>query len=147
MITDTNFLDAHFSTGVGQYDANWDKIESEWYMVAENIEKKESPNGGFEIQNITQKSYLLFPNVYYINDKRSITFYVSSLEGAIIEIRANNSKGKVLASCNIPKTGGWNNYQPIKCNLNNTNGVKDVYITFKGSGNDLLHLDWFLFNN
>ena len=31
IVTDTDFLNQHFATGVGHYDAGWSKIEAEWF--------------------------------------------------------------------------------------------------------------------
>ena len=147
MVTDTNFLKNHFSMGVGQYDANWKKIEAEWYMKADKTEKKENPNGGFEIQNIKNNGWLYFPNIYNIENKEFITLLVSSIENATVEIRANSSKGKLLGICNIEPTGSWTNYKEAVCNLSNTKGVKNIYFKFRGNSTDILHLDWFSFNS
>lgn len=147
MVDDVNFLDKHFDKGVGQYDANWDKIEAEWFMKAENVEKKESPNGGFEIQHIKNNAILYYPNMNNMDKQNSINFHVSSENSGIIEIRTNNAKGILLGTCKVPKTGGWKSYKTISCNLANSQKVEDISIHFIGDSNDILHLDWFSFNS
>lgn len=146
MVTDTNFLDKHFAFGVGQYDADWDKIQAEWYMKADKVEKKESLNGGFEIQNIKNDGSLYFPNVYNLESKKSMVFNVSALADAKIEVRANSKDGKLLGICNINKTEELGSYKTITCNLLDTDGVKNIYLNFKIQKEDALHLDWFSFN-
>ena len=37
-------------------------------------------------------------------------------------------------------------YKSITCNLSHTRGIENIYITFKGSQDDLCHLDWFKFD-
>lgn len=143
MVDDTNFLKNHFATGIGRYDANWDKIEAEWYMKSEKVEKKESPNGGFEIQNIKNNAKLYFPNIKNIADKKSISFFVSSVNEGIIEIQ--DTSGKVVGSCKITSTGNSNSYATFTAHLKNTKAVSDICIVFKGISTDILHLDWFSF--
>ena len=145
MVTDVDFLNAHFATGVGQYDANWNKIEAEWYMAASNVSKKERVGGGFEIKNIQNKGSLYFPNVSNLNTKKTITFTISSLQGGKIEIRDTNAKGKLIGSVNIPKTESWLSYKEVTCDLTDIKGVKNIFIQFIGKGDDILHLDWFAF--
>lgn len=76
MVTDTDFLRQHFATGVGQYDAGWKMIQAEWYMKADGVTKRESPNGGFEVRSVRDGGYLCFPNVVNLAKQKSITLRV-----------------------------------------------------------------------
>jgi len=149
MVDDVNFLEKHYETGVGQYDANWDKIETEWYMGAENVMKFECPNGGFEIQQIFNNGHLFFPNMANLSTKSSITFHVSSANEAkegTIEVRENSKEGKLLGSCEVLFTGKWTEYTDITCEINPSENTKDLYFVFKGKSGNLFHIDWFSFN-
>lgn len=144
MVTDTDFLDMHFATGVGQYDADWGKIEAEWYMKAEGVAKRESPNGGFEIQQMGKGAFLLYPNMKNIDNKSSITFHVASLKGGTIEVFSGSDEAQLIGKCKVPTTGSWTSYQDVKCDLKKASG-EDLVIKFKGKGDDILHLDYFKF--
>ncbi|MCB0451219.1 MAG: carbohydrate-binding protein, partial [Confluentibacter sp.] len=146
MVDDTHFLDKHFATGIGRYDANWDNIEAEWYMGAEKLEKKESPNGGFEIQKVQNNAILFFSNISNLYNKNSIAFYVASTNKGSIEIREKNKKGRILGTCKITDTGGFGFYKIFSCNLDNLKDVQDICLVFKGKSVDILHLDWLKFN-
>jgi len=145
MVDDVDFLDAHFTMGVGQYDVSWDKIEAEWYMAADKIQKREGFYGGFEIQHVKNDGFLYFPNIKNMDKSSSITFHLSSVSGGTIEVRANSKNGPVLGSAKVSGTGGFANYKNISCNLSKTQGVNDIYFVFKGKSDDLFHLDWFKF--
>lgn len=145
MVDDTNFLKKHFATGIGRYDANWDKIEAEWFMKSEGLDKKESPNGGFEIRNIKNNSALYYPNISNLSDKKTIQFSVSSLNKGCIEIRDKNENGKILGTCKIKLTGRFESYKNYTAKLKNLEGVTDICLVFKGKSTDILHLDWFNF--
>lgn len=145
MITDTGFLAAHFETGVGQYDATWEKIEAEWYMAASKVDKKECPRGGFEIQAIKNNGFLYYPNIKNLKNCKSVTFSVSSMNSGTLEIRSGNTKGKLLGTCKITTTGSWKKYRTESCKLTNFDSSDNVCIVFKGKSNDICHLDYFQF--
>lgn len=146
MVTDTDFLDAHFSYGVGQYDVSWNKIEAEWFMAAQDVEKKESLNKGFEIQNIKNGARLHYPNIQGLDISKKITFKIASEQGGVIEIRADSKDGKIIGTCQISSTGGFTQYKDFVCELRNHSVATGIYLIFKGKGEDLLHLDSFSFN-
>jgi beta-xylosidase len=146
MVTDTTFLAKHFATGVGQYNANWEKIEAEWYMEAENAEKRESTNGGFELQKISNKTHVYFPNIKNVDKATEISFSVLPLSSGKIKVYADKNCKQLLASVAIAKSENHNTYQVIKSSLKNKTNATGVYLTFQGKGKDILHLDWIKFN-
>jgi len=77
MVDDTLFLDAHFANGVGQYNASWEKIEAEWYMAGNKIEKSENITG-FEVNKCYNEGYLFFSNIYDVKNKSSFYIYTRS---------------------------------------------------------------------
>ncbi len=130
--------------GVGKYDASWDKMQAEWYMnTSAGILKRETPHGGFEIQNALSNGWLYFPHVENMASNSTITFYYSN--GATnenqVQIRQNSAAGPILGGCSLPPTGGWSNYACASCSLTNSAGVNDLYLTFVNSNGP--HLDWF----
>lgn len=143
MVTREPLIDAY---GVGRYNANWNKIEAEWFFAMSNEAKKsERSQGGFEISRLSNNAYLNFPNVNNMKANSTIRFHLASSGASQIEIREGGLSGKLLATCNVPDTGGNNNYQTVSCNLNNKAGTQNLFFIFKGEGSDMLHLDWFTF--
>lgn len=135
--------------GVGQYDASWPIIQAEWYFAASCGIKKCENQTGFEIQNITNNSYLYFPRIRNLGTAPVLYFRVSSTspKAGIIEVRKGGVKGKLIGYCKVPDTGSWTNYTTISCNLNITSNNTDLYLVFKGDGSELFRLDWFKTNS
>lgn len=132
--------------GVGQYDAEWPKIEAEWYFKLEGVlVKRECPLGGFEIQNIHSGDYLYFPNIKNMKKNIVLSFNVSAKQSSIIEIRENSLNGELLGICNIDSTGGWGKYKDYECLLKNTEESNSLFFVFKGDNSELLHLNYFRF--
>ncbi len=143
IITDDFISNANL--GVGQYDARWEKIQAEWYFAASDGLVKRENTSGFEIRNITNNSYLHFPKVQNLSSKSVLSFHVSSAntKGGKIEVRLGSPKGELLGLCKIHNTGGWTSYKTISCKLKKSARTKDLYFVFKGTGEELLRLDWF----
>ncbi|MCX6309944.1 MAG: carbohydrate-binding protein [Bacteroidia bacterium] len=137
-----------YSFGVGQYNAEWPKIQAEWYFASQGVEKSENTTGGFEIQQIHQGDWLKFPKVKNLKPYSSIHFSVASntTKGGIIEVRENDRNGKLLGKCTIKSTKSWKKYATVGCKLQNDAASKDICLVFKGDKNELMRLDWFAFN-
>ncbi len=153
MVVDKDFLqDTHvakrgnfYETGVAIYDANWERIEAEWFFRIANGKKKESPSGGFEIQQINNGAYLNFPQMKNMKKNATLEFLVSSESESTIEVRSGSPEGKLMGTCTVPNAESFKTYQNVSCSLNNEAGTHDVYLVFKGKAKDLLHLDSFRF--
>lgn len=150
MVDDMDFVQSgkYYANGVGSYNSRWDKIEAEWYFKkSENAKKKESPNGGFELQNLKDGDYLNYPSMKDLNKNVSINFLISSQNGGgKIEIRQGSVSGKLLGSCIIPKTGSFSKYKLISTKLDNAAGTEDLYFLFKGGNDELVRFDSFNFS-
>ncbi len=150
MVDDLDFLQAgkYYENGVGSYSAKWDKIEAEWFFKkSANALKKESPNGGFEIQNLSNNDFLNYPAVKDLSANATINFNLSSkIGGGKIEIREGSTKGNLLGTCVIPKTDSFSTYKTASCKLKNKAGETDLYFVFKGGKDDLVHLDSYKFS-
>ena len=133
--------------GVGQYDAAQARIEAEDYFALENAEVRECPAGGFEVRGLQVGSSLVYPNVKNMPEKAAMTFSAASANpgGGTIEIREGGSQGQLLGTCKVSATGGWDQYQPVSCVLQNPAGTHSLCLTFKGGEGELLRLDWMNF--
>jgi len=156
MVSDPDFLidsnaasrGKYYESGVGNYDAGWEKIEAEWFFKKEgDLVKREGSGGGFEIQNIHNNDYLLFQYVRNMKTNTTINFRISSahVAGGEIEIREDSENGTLLGSCTVPGNGNWQNYQTISCKLSNIArpANTNLYFVFKGGEGELICLDWF----
>ncbi len=132
--------------GVGQYDAQWNKIEAEWFMAAHNCSKKENPRLGFDVSNIKDGSYLYYPKVRNIPKNALIHFYASPTVDTTIEIHSQSVDGPLLGTCLLePGFLAWKGYRSFSTRLNNSGGEEDIYLVFRGEGESLVNLDWFSF--
>ncbi|PQJ72649.1 family 43 glycosylhydrolase [Polaribacter butkevichii] len=146
IVTDTQFLDAHFKNGVGQYDASWNVIEAEWfYEKSSEIEKKGTLEKGFLLTNIQNKSWVRFANIN-LNKQSKIEFTVKNIQGkGELEIRDGSLNGKLLGSVFINSLNQKKETQKIVSTIKKIKGKRDLYFKFIGDHNFYLELDSFKF--
>lgn len=141
MISDTVLIRKHFETGVGQYSADWDCIEAEWFMRAskENI-KKERKNGGFGISNVSDGDFVYYPNISGMKEKKYIAIYGEFTGKGLIEVREDTIDGRLLGSYNVSN-------RPIKKALIPISPLYDkinLFLLFK-NGNSFIEIDYLSF--
>ena len=132
--------------GVGQYDAQWNKIEAEWFMAAHNCVKRENPRLGFDVTDIQDGSYLHYPKVRNVPENALIHFYASPKVETVIEVRGGSADGQLLGIASMaPGFMAWKGYRSFSAQLVNPAGELNLYLVFRGAGESLVDLDWFSF--
>ena len=133
--------------GVGQYDATQPKIEAENYFNAEGVTQSECPEGGFELRNIHNGSFVDYPNVLNLPANATLTLRLSAhgTLGGIIEVHGQSITGPLLGKCTYPDTSSWATYQTVSTKLQNQSGKQDLYLVFRGGPGELVRLNWLSF--
>jgi arabinoxylan arabinofuranohydrolase len=147
-VTDTNFLDKHFSTGVGQYDASWSEIQAEWYYEkSSETTKKGKADKGFVVSNIHNKSWLMFSNVNFSKHPIFLTANILSTGGSgQLEARADRIDGPLLGVLEVPNMKDQLEYKVLSTQIMEIDGTKDIYLVFTGKRSSEMSLDWFSFS-
>ena len=125
MVDDWRFLDRHGRTGVGQYDATWNKIEAEWYMQSTDCVKYQSdmdrPGSNLnrlnryvnELHNSQQPEFavnflgatstLTFPKVSNMPQRGTLTLSFSRppSNGYMKVFGSAADEGQLFASCRL----------------------------------------------
>jgi hypothetical protein len=149
IVTDTDFLDKHFSNGVGQYHASWPEIQAEWYYeISTEIHKKGNRKDGFVLTGIRDGSWARYANVHF--DRRCGTFEAAvSISGGKgqIEIRAGSPEGKLLGAVRVLSAEDPGSLQVVSCEMEGGKGRKDIVLRFNGDETSTFELDWYRFQN
>jgi len=69
----------------------------------------------------------------------------SDTQGGSIEFRLGSTNGSLLGTLNIEGTGGWQSWVTESSVLEDTTGIQDLYLVFKGGSGYLFNLGWFEF--
>jgi arabinoxylan arabinofuranohydrolase len=145
MIDDTVLLSKHFGNGVGQYQADWDRIEAEWYMAGNKIEKGETADG-FQVKSCYDQGYLYFPNIGGLRKNSKISLWVNPHAGGRVEVRSGSITGPLLGILDIPLESS-KEYFMYSGKLKNNSGPQDIYLVFRGDATkNLFSIDWMKFD-
>lgn len=147
IVTDVDFLNTHFSNGVGQYSASWSKIEAEWYYeISSEIEKRGNSKDGFRLTNIQNGSWLRFSNMKFEEKyKKFIASATFHGENGTIEIRTDSLAGEIIGKAPFDLSIMTNENHMLSCKLKHLEGMENLYLIFHCNEGARIELDWFKF--
>ena len=107
----------------------------------------EGENTGVYVTKISGNDYI---KVRSVDLKKGAKKFEASVASAAsngkIEIRLDDKDGELLGTLNVENTGGNQNWKTQSCKLDKVKGVHDVYLVFKGNGDELFNFDWWKFD-
>lgn len=112
------------------------RVEAETMKAQSGIETETCADGGMDVTSISDGDWVSVRGVDFGAGAKTFNARVaSSAAGGAIEVRSGSATGTVLATCEVPATGGLQKWQTTTCNVTGATGVvKDLYFRFKGSG-------------
>lgn len=112
------------------------RVEAETMKAQSGIETETCSDGGMDVTSIADGDWVSVRGVDFGAGAKTFSARVASTaaQGAI-EVRSGSPTGTVLATCDVPATGGMQKWQATTCNVTGATGViKDLYFKFKGGG-------------
>ena len=112
------------------------RVEAETNKAQSGIETEACSDGGMDVTSIADGDWVSVRGVDFGAGAKTFTARVASTaaQGAI-EVRSGSPTGTVLATCDVPATGGLQKWQSTSCSVSGATGiVKDLYFRFKGGG-------------
>jgi hypothetical protein len=112
------------------------RVEAETTKAQSGIETEACSDGGMDVTSIADGDWVSVRGVDFGAGAKTFSARVASstAQGAI-EVRAGSSTGTVLATCDVPVTGGLQKWQTTSCSVSGATGIiKDLYFRFKGGG-------------
>ncbi len=121
------------------------RIEIEAFDTCKGIVTKECSEGGKSVAGIRNNDYTVYYNVDFKEGGFTKASFraASARQGGTIEIRLGGVDGKILGSCEINTTGGWDVWETFTCDVTDVSGIQELYLVYKGSDDDLFNLNWF----
>ncbi len=112
------------------------RVEAETTKAQSGIETETCSKGGMDVTSIGDGDWVSVRGVDFGAGAKTFSASVASAsaQGAI-EVRSGSPTGTLLATCDVPVTGGAQTWQTTTCNVSGATGVvKDLYFKFKGGG-------------
>lgn len=124
------------------------KNEAETMAWSEKCSTSENQKTGVYVSDIRTGGYIKVRAVDF-GAKGPAAFSASvaaGIDGGILEVRLDDSKGTKIAEIEIPRTGGWEDFKTLNATLSEqVSGIHDVYFVFQGknitAGRKLFNFD------
>ncbi|MDE7386636.1 MAG: glycoside hydrolase family 43 protein [Muribaculaceae bacterium] len=139
---------AEGAPAVGSLDP-YHRVEAETMAWSQGVTTEPNSATGLYISDIHDGDYTMLKNVdFKAGGSRTLGVSVASaLRGGQIEVRLDSLEGPVVATVDVPGTGGWENWRYIEvpAQIDET-GAHDLYFLFKGrKGPRLFNFDYWNF--
>jgi arabinoxylan arabinofuranohydrolase len=121
--------------------------EAETICWESGIETEVCSEGGMDVGNIENGDYIKVKGVDFGTGASSFDARVSSANsGGNIELRLDSPTGKLVGTCAVSGTGGWQTWTDKSCTVSGAEGIHDLYLKFTGGSGYLLNVNWWKFN-
>jgi len=120
--------------------------EAETICWSSGIETEKCSEGGMNVGFIENGDYIKVKGVNFGSGAVSFEARVASASnGGNIEIRLDSPTGKLVGTCAVTGTGGWQTWTTKSCSVSGAEGIHDLYFVFKGGSGYLFNIDWWKF--
>ena len=122
------------------------KVEAETMAFSKGVKTEQNDEVGVYVTDIHNGDYIKLQNVKFDGNitKQFTARVASGLRGGQIEVRIDSLGGKLLATLDVPGTGGWEKWQTLTVDFTEKGtGTHDLYLVFTGrKGPKLFNFDW-----
>ncbi len=136
------------ASAIGMFNP-YRRNEAETMAWSEGVGVEQNSRTGVYVSDIHNGDFVCLRNVNFGSGgpKTFGASVASALRGGTLEVRLDKVDGELVASLNVPGTGGWEEWKYIETpTLTEIPGVHDIYFVFKGrKGPKLFNLDYWQF--
>lgn len=125
------------------------RVEAETMAHSRGVTSEMNDAIGVYVSDVHNGDYVMVKNADFGSANPGFfgASVASALRGGRIEVRADAPDGQLLATLDVPHTGGWEEWQYIETPLlENVSGVHDLYFMMVGrKGPKLFNIDYWQF--
>jgi hypothetical protein len=125
------------------------RSEGETFHAQSGVETEQCTDGGMNLSQLENGDWVKIAGVNFEATTTSTTKFharvASAEQGGSIELRLGSVDGKLIGTCKVDSTGGWQQWKDVSCDVSGATGVQDLYLKFIGGEKPLLNLDYWKF--
>jgi hypothetical protein len=111
------------------------------------IETEACSEGALNLANIENGDWIRVRGVDFGEGATDFEASVASnTSGGNIELRLDSPTGKLVGTCAVTGTSGWQSWVTKTCTVSGASGKHDLYLKFTGGSGFLFNLNWWKFN-
>jgi arabinoxylan arabinofuranohydrolase len=121
--------------------------EAETIAFSSGVETESSSEGGMNVWSVENGDWIKVRGAAFGAGASSFSARVASeTSGGQIEVRLDSADGPLVATCDVPGTGGWQTWETVSCPVSGATDTHDVYFTFTGGSGSLFNVNWWQFS-
>ncbi|MBB6239582.1 beta-xylosidase [Pedobacter sp. AK013] len=119
------------------------RVEAETIAWSEGVKtNQDSLTGAIYVSNIDNGDYIKIRSIDFGKGATKFEATVASLSSqGNIELRADSLNGKLLGNLEVKSIKNAQEWKAQLCKINQITGIHDLYLVFKGEGNNLFNFD------
>jgi len=135
-------------TAPGNEANSYYRIEAEDYVAnsGTSVEDCSDIDGGQDVGSIRDGNWLMYSDVDLTDAVGLDMRLASTTTGSTVEVRLGSITGEVIASLDVPTTGGWQTWETVSAELDSIGGIYDIYLVFGSTGSWVCNVNWFQFS-
>ena len=132
-----------------EYLNPYERVEAETGSWMSGIKTEKIDAGTLAIGFIENGDYVKVSGVDFGDEgaKEFIASTSSNGQGGKIELHLDAVDGPVVGAATVPVTGGWQEWETVRCDVSGAKGVHDLYLRFSGGDSYLFNVDWWQFRS
>lgn len=104
-----------------------------FYAKSAGVKTEPCSEGGENLCSIHNGDYIAYKAFDFDSGVAAFKIRLGTPRHGKLEIRLDRPAGPLMGSCEFKNTGGWQAWQDVVCNLDNSqSGVRDIYLVFSG---------------
>ncbi|WP_027629647.1 family 43 glycosylhydrolase [Ruminiclostridium cellobioparum] len=120
--------------------------EAETICWESGVETEKCSEGGMNAGYIENGDWIKVKGVDFGQGAAAFEARVASAaDGGNIELRLDSTSGKLVGTCKVTGTGGWQTWTTKTCSVSGASGVHDLYLKFTGGSGYLFNFNWYTF--
>ena len=135
-VLNTNFTDSGGLMAFDQIQLHPKRKEAEFFDTQNGtslISNTDPLEGGFEAIQVNNNGYISFTARNLLNITGVKYKVASTMAGGSIEFRVGGPSGALLATTNVPSTGGVDSWVAVESTFTDPGGKNDLFFIFKNS--------------
>jgi len=124
----------------------YERIEAETMAWSKGVTTEVSSEGGMDVASIENGDYIKIKGADFGMGAKTFDVRVASnTSGGNLELRLDSETGKLIGTCAVAGTGGWQTWATKSCEVTGASGIHDLFLVFKGGSGSLFNLNWWKF--
>jgi arabinoxylan arabinofuranohydrolase len=123
------------------------RVDGETFNAQSGVETEPCSDGGMNLTELDNGDWVKVAGVDFGSKgaKKFNARIASAEQGGVIELRLGGPEGKLIGTCKVESTGGWQTWKPVSCEVSAATGVEDLCLRFTGGDKPLFKLDFWQF--